>query len=108
LRCFLYFLGNDVVIVVRDRWPASEALELRIFEGYGQSLLSLGMKFYMEYRRMNYMIKGSALKLPQPAACLLSIWRSLTWKDLSFSIITIATKSLEGRGCVIGLLQSGA
>ena len=44
---------------------------------------------------MNLDDKGSALKLPQPVACPLTILNSLTWKDSSFSVVTVATQSLK-------------
>ena len=44
---------------------------------------------------MNLDDKGSALKLPQPVACPLTILNSLTWKDSSFSVVTIATQALK-------------
>jgi hypothetical protein len=44
------------------------------------------------------MIKGSALKLPQPVACPLSILHSLTWEDSSFCVVPIATQSSRGEG----------
>jgi len=44
------------------------------------------------------MIKGSALKLPQPVACSLSILHSLTWEDSSFCVVIIATQSSMGGG----------
>ncbi|MGZ3593914.1 MAG: hypothetical protein ACXU9F_08810 [Syntrophales bacterium] len=44
---------------------------------------------------MNLDDEGSAQKLPQPVACPLTILYSLTWKDSSFCVVTIATQSLE-------------
>jgi hypothetical protein len=44
------------------------------------------------------MIKGSALKLPQPVACPLPILHSLTWEDSSFCVVSIATQSSRGEG----------
>jgi len=50
----------------------------------------------MKYILMNLDDKGSALKLPQPVACPLTILYSLTWKDSSFCVVTIVSQSLLG------------
>jgi hypothetical protein len=47
------------------------------------------------------MIKGSALKLPQPAACPLTSLHSLTKKDSSFCVVNSATQ-FPGEGRFLG------
>ena len=72
-------------------------------------MLVIGNDVFTEYMRMNLHSKRvrpafrsgfaqAGLKLPQPAACPLTNMYSLTWKDSSFYIVTIATQYLGGRG----------
>jgi hypothetical protein len=70
----------------------------------------IGNDVFMEYMRMNLHGKRvrltlaesgfvqAGLKLPQPAVCPLTNMYSLTWKDSSFCVVTIATLYLDGRG----------